>query len=185
MKFSEVWRDSKQIIYNQLVCGIPMSVLFYHAVTWRGCDTKNVPAFSRIILDLVFIVLLEEIAFYYLHRFFHTPFLFRHIHKVHHKWETPIAITAGLCHPIEHVLCNIFPITLGPVVLGSHLITTWLWFCIATLSTLVLHSGFRILRFPESEVHDLHHIKHSKNYGNVGLMDRLHGTIEFPKRIRT
>ncbi|CAG2183777.1 unnamed protein product, partial [Oppiella nova] len=64
----------------------------------------------------------------------------------------------------------------GPLVLGSHTATAWLWFTLATLSTLNAHSGFHFPFFPSPEAHDYHHLKFNQNFGVLGVLDRLHGT---------
>lgn len=98
------------------------------------------------------------------------------MHKRHHEWTAPIAITAVYCHPVEHVLSNLVPPLLGVLLLGSHPATAWLWFSVALLSSLNAHSGFHLPFFPSPEAHDYHHLRFNNNYGVLGVLDRLHGT---------
>ncbi|KAF8788948.1 Fatty acid hydroxylase domain-containing [Argiope bruennichi] len=109
-------------------------------------------------------------------RLLHHPRIYKYIHKRHHEWTSPIAITAIYCHPIEHIFSNLLPPLLGPLILGSHTATSWLWFSIAILSTLNAHSGFHFPFFPSPEAHDFHHLKFNQNFGVLGVLDRLHGT---------
>eukprot|EP00971_Amphidinium_carterae_P039024 767186-Amphidinium_carterae.1 len=39
--------------------------------------------------------------------------------QIHHKWHAPVALIAIYCHPVEHLLCNILPLLLGPLLCGS------------------------------------------------------------------
>ncbi|CAL1289049.1 unnamed protein product [Larinioides sclopetarius] len=182
VKFMDVLKAAKQILFNQLLCGIPSGILYYHVLIWRGYDSsRNLPTFSRITLEIAFSILLQEIVYYYIHRFLHTPFLFKYVHYLHHKWNSPIAIIAELCHPLENFFANLFPIVLGPILLGSHLATSWIWYAIAIISTMISHSGFHIPQIPNPEIHDIHHSKHNRNYGVLGIMDRIHGTFEVPR----
>lgn len=47
--------------------------------------------------------------------------------QIHHEFTAPCGLAAVYAHPVEHLLCNLTPLLLGPLLLGSHLLTTWLW----------------------------------------------------------
>lgn len=119
---------------------------------------------------------MEEIGFYYSHRVLHSRYLYRFIHKRHHEWTAPIAVTAMYCHPIESIFSNMLPIFLGVFIMGSHVATAWLWFSLAILSTLNAHSGYHLPFLPSPEFHDFHHLKFNQCFGVLGVLDRIHGT---------
>lgn len=166
-----------QVLINQILIGLPFGIFAYYLMEWRGYDSgKTLPTFQWCLFELILCVLMEEAGFYYSHRLLHHPRFYKFIHKRHHEWTSPIAITAIYCHPVEHIFSNLVPPLLGPLVLGSHTATSWLWFTLAILSTLNAHSGFHFPFFPSPEAHDFHHLKFNQNFGVLGVLDRLHGT---------
>ena len=92
-------------------------------------------------------------------RLLHYPGLYKHIHKRHHEWTAPIGIVSIYAHPVEHILSNLIPPAVGPLLLGSHLATSWMWFALALMSTTVAHCGYHFPFLPSPEAHDYHHLK--------------------------
>ncbi|XP_055714010.1 fatty acid hydroxylase domain-containing protein 2 [Phlebotomus papatasi] len=165
------------VLFNQFVVGIPMSLLAYKIMTFRGIvPNRELPTFHWVLLELAVCILVEEVGFYYSHRFLHSKHIYKFIHKQHHEWTAPISVTAIYCHPIEHIFSNVLPPFLGVLIMGSHVATAWLWFSLAILSTLNAHSGYHLPFFPSPEAHDFHHLKFNNCFGVLGVLDRLHGT---------
>lgn len=103
--------------------------------------------------------ILQDKDHIFIFRLFHHPRLYKHIHKIHHEWTAPTSIVSIYAHPLEHVVSNLLPVALGPIIMGSHLATAWLWFSLALMSTTVAHSGYHLPLFPSPEAHDYHHLK--------------------------
>lgn len=93
------------------------------------------------------------------YRLAHHPRVYKHIHKIHHEWTAPIGIIGIYAHPLEHLISNLTPIFSGPLLMGSHIATFWLWFCLAYMSTIISHSGYHFPFLPSPEAHDFHHLK--------------------------
>ncbi len=56
------------VIINQII-SVPLVLVMHQVSIWRGCDIgRDLPSFQRFLVDAVGIVLCEEIAFYYSHR---------------------------------------------------------------------------------------------------------------------
>lgn len=151
----------KVILFNQIAIGVPLAFSSYFLKKLKGFleNFREVPSFDRVLLDLAVCILVDEIGFYYSHRLFHNKFFYKHVHKQHHEWQSPIAITAVYCHPLEHALSNVLPVAGGSVIMQSHTSVTWLWLMIATLTTLNNHSGYHLPFSHSSEFHDFHHLK--------------------------
>nr|CAD7398296.1 unnamed protein product [Timema poppensis] len=165
------------VLFNQVVVGLPVSFLSYRLMEWRGFPPiRELPTFHWVLAEMAVHILMEEIGFYYSHRLLHSRYLYRFIHKRHHEWTSPIAVTAVYCHPVEHVFSNMVPPLLGLFIMGSHVATAWLWFSLAILSTLNAHSGYHLPFFPSPEAHDFHHLKFNQCFGVLGVLDRIHGT---------
>lgn len=54
---------------------------------------------------------------------------------------------------------NLLPVVIGPVILGSHVSTTCMWYCLALVSTTISHCGYHLPFLPSPEFHDFHHLK--------------------------
>ncbi|KAM4620704.1 fatty acid hydroxylase domain-containing protein 2 [Polymixia lowei] len=167
----------KTVVFNQVFISGPMVVGVYYLMTWKGnpCGPE-LPTFHWGLVELALCAIIEEFMFYYSHRLFHHPALYKHFHKQHHEWTAPIGVVSIYAHPLEHVLSNMLPAVSGPVILGSHIATTSLWYALALVSTSISHCGYHLPFLPSPEFHDFHHLKFNQCFGVLGVLDRLHGT---------
>jgi len=165
------------VVFNWTVLYPIFSYCMYFLNEWRGMPAMRVlPSFHRVLVELIICLLVEEVMFYYSHWLLHNRRIYKHIHKQHHEWTASIGLTSLYSHPVEHILSNMLPLAMGPLLLGSHIATSWLWFSLALISTLNSHSGYHLPFFPSPEAHDFHHLKYNQCYGVLGILDYLHGT---------
>ncbi|GFV44396.1 fatty acid hydroxylase domain-containing protein 2 [Trichonephila clavipes] len=184
VSFSKVLKVTLQVIINQLIF-IPCAIVFYYLMVWRGYHSgKTLPSFQRLAFEIAFHIVMNEIIFYYVHRILHLPFVYKYIHKRHHEWSAPIAITAIYGHPLEHISANIVSVLSSFLILGSHMSVCWLWLNVAIFFTVNNHSGYQFpLMSSSPKFHDYHHMKFDQNYGLLGILDWMHGTdLSYRKR---
>jgi len=166
-----------RVIFNQTVVGLPISIVVYHLMQWRGCSFgPELPTFTRTVCEVFVFTWVEEFGFYYSHRLLHHPLIYKHVHKIHHEWTAPIGIIGVYAHPIEMIVSNSMPLVLGPLLCGSHVATAILWYIMAVFSTTIAHCGYHLPFLPSPEAHDFHHLKFTNNFGMLGVLDRLHNT---------
>ncbi|XP_044520412.1 fatty acid hydroxylase domain-containing protein 2 isoform X1 [Gracilinanus agilis] len=167
----------KTVIFNQYVVSFLMLVSFYPFFKWRGDPCRpELPTFHWFLLELSVFTLIEEVLFYYTHRLIHHPIFYKRFHKKHHEWTAPIGVVSLYAHPVEHMVSNMMPAMLGPLVMGSHLSSITMWFSLALVVTTISHCGYHLPFLPSPEFHDYHHLKFNQCYGVLGVLDHLHGT---------
>ncbi|XP_045534949.1 delta(7)-sterol 5(6)-desaturase erg32 isoform X1 [Papilio machaon] len=128
---------------------------------------------------------------YILHRLYHTPWLYKHFHKLHHKYKQPTAFSVTAIHPFEimHVqLTSCLPLFIFPV--------HWMPFYLVALYNyyhgIIDHSGINFKSQwwqpwqPDAEFHDQHHQFFHCNFGfNMSFWDKLHGTMRKTNHVYT
>jgi sterol desaturase/sphingolipid hydroxylase (fatty acid hydroxylase superfamily) len=156
--------------------------LIYHR-EWTGQSDQydmspELPSIPIVLRDLFISLIVREALFYYSHRLFHTKRLYPYIHKIHHRFTAPIALAAQYAHPVEHLVANIIPIILPPLLLHSHIITFWIFLSMMLIETSTVHSGYDF--WPHlAEKHDRHHEVFIWNFGAcIDWFDWIHGTKE-------
>lgn len=123
---------------------------------------------------------LIDAGLYYSHRWLHGRWLFRHVHRWHHRYTAPVIFTTTAVHPIEFLVFQAF-VMLPVVVLPVH----WAVYVAVVAYTYFIgmldHAGI-VVRWPlplhpGNAFHDDHHVFFHCNYGHhTQLFDRLHGT---------
>eukprot|EP01094_Clydonella_sp_ATCC50884_P026047 TRINITY_DN7024_c0_g1_i2.p1 TRINITY_DN7024_c0_g1~~TRINITY_DN7024_c0_g1_i2.p1 ORF type:complete len:189 (-),score=72.89 TRINITY_DN7024_c0_g1_i2:203-769(-) len=168
----------KRALLNQVV-GLGLVVVLYQVQQWVGYSmvfTEELPSLMTFAQHMLVFLAVEEIGFFYSHWAFHHERFYKPFHKFHHEFKAPIAMACVYAHPLEHIVANLLPLLLGPILVHGHVIELWAWLTIGILSTINGHSGYQMPGFPDAFTHDYHHEAFNYNFGALGICDWLHGT---------
>lgn len=172
---SEIRHCFAVTLQNQLlVIGLAF-VPYYFELPPALRVSADLPSLGEFLAHLAVCCALREVGFYYSHRLFHIPSLYRLIHKQHHRFTAPVSLASQYAHPVEHIIANTAPIALPPAILGAHVLTTWVFLALMLLETCTVHSGFDFFG-GLAEMHDEHHRRFTINFGGFGVLDWVHGT---------
>jgi sterol desaturase/sphingolipid hydroxylase (fatty acid hydroxylase superfamily) len=164
-----------RVILNNLV-SVPvvffMWKYLFPASMRANIMSKELPSFLNLMLQLTFCTLVEDLLFYTNHRFLHSvPFLYKHVHSIHHQYHIPISLAAEHAHIFEFLVGNLLPATAGAFILQSHITTLWLFIVIRVFVSVEEHGGYdfpwspvRLLPFGSATAagHDFHHSNDGK-----------------------
>ncbi|OMJ82874.1 hypothetical protein SteCoe_16342 [Stentor coeruleus] len=178
----------KTVLINHLII-LPGSSYFGVAVlnTQMNLKFEDLPSGLDLFCSVMFFLIVEDFSFYWGHRLFHTPWMYKKFHKKHHEYKISIGLASSYAHPVEFLFGNLLPVGLGPMILGPkcHIFAWFIWAIIRTFETVDGHSGydfpwspFRMIPFSAGAAYHGYH--HSHNVGNFGsfltFWDSLCGT---------
>jgi methylsterol monooxygenase len=174
------WAALKVSFFNWFALTLPyLYWLSYIVIPWLVPETPSIPTVKVFFRDMIVFVLVEEVLFYFSHRALHFPSMYGPIHKFHHTFTAPFGIAAVYAHPIEHMLSNVIPVSVGALIMRSHPVLPTIWGVAALFNTMTVHSGYdfsMFLIFPAPYFHDWHHERFNENFGAIQLLDYVFNT---------
>ncbi len=188
-KSRQFWFHNQNIdnILRTFLFGVSIWTLFGALTLWAWANTwgnwltfADAPIYLAIVALLVSMI--HQTHFYAIHRLIHTPWLYRHVHSIHHKAVNPSPWSSLAMHPAEHALY--FASVFYHVLLPSHPLIALYQLHKAGFGAIPGHIGFDKMEIGKDGAMDLHaygHYLHHKyfevNYGD-GLvpLDKLFGT---------
>lgn len=121
------------------------------------------------------VLLLQDAYFYFTHRLFHHPMLFRWLHQGHHRSRHPTPWTSFAFDPLEAIVQSFFLVVIV-FVIPLHFVTVIAILTTMTVWAVVNHLGIDCLpaSFPHHWLgkwfigpahHSIHHLKYKMHYG--------------------
>ncbi|KAF5327367.1 hypothetical protein D9619_004467 [Psilocybe cf. subviscida] len=153
------------------------------SLLYDGLDTYGYTyLFASIPLYLVF----TDYGIYWIHRWLHLPFLYKYIHKPHHKWLIPTPFGSHAFHPVDgymqslpyHIFIFVFPLHRVLYLTLFVLVNFWSIF-IHDSDMITGHMFEKVINGPAH--HTLHHLYFTVNYGQYFTWaDRFGGSYRQP-----
>lgn len=132
-------------------------------------------------------LLFTDFCIYWIHRWLHIPWLYKRVHKPHHKWVVPTPFAALAFHPLDGYAQSV-PYHIIPFMLPLHKWIYLVLFIIVNLWTIIIHDGDMISgHFLEKYInspahHTLHHLYFTCNYGQYFTWaDSMGGSYRPPR----
>lgn len=187
----EQWECTKQVLFSHFTIELPAIWLFHPMAESIGMTTWQVPfpSWKTQLPQIAFFFVFEDMCHFFAHQALHYGPLYRHIHKLHHKYSAPFGLAAEYAHPAEVFILGTGTI-MGPLLwcyfLGNlHIITVYAWITLRLFQAIDAHSGYdfpwslqRIIPFwSGADHHDFHHMAFTNNYStSFRWFDRAFGT---------
>jgi len=105
--------------------------------------------------------------FYWCHRLLHNKWLYPYIHKVHHESVQTIALSTTSTHPLEYIIGNAIPVSLGVILMPNtiHITTHMIFLAYLFFESIDGHCGYELPFSPcrmipwggSSNYHNYHH----------------------------
>ncbi|KAK4536065.1 hypothetical protein CDCA_CDCA07G2090 [Cyanidium caldarium] len=181
----KMWRCVGYVAANHLFLVLPLILVTHPLFEMLGTThSLPLPTVWEFGTQIFFCLLVEDVFFYFGHRLLHTPWLYRHVHSVHHQHTAPFGAAAEFAHPLEVVFLGLSTVA-GPIIVGPHLFTLWGYLFLRCWQTVDCHSGYDgpwslnrwVPIYGGARQHDHHHKTFSGNYASIFLhMDWFFGT---------
>ena len=181
------WKRLPLVLFNLLVLQVFAGFGVYTAVQAGWIDQEGLHL-GWMFLQFLLFLFFDDLYFYGFHRLMHeNEFLYRKIHRIHHRATTPFALEFIYVHPLEWMGGTI-GIAIGflscVLLFGSvNMYAFWFYVFYRSAHEIEIHSGFEtgLLRwlpfYGSVKHHDDHHAKIKGNYASsLTYLDRLFKT---------
>ena len=144
-------------------------------------------SFGITVFQVVFAFVIDDIFFYFYHRWLHeNKFMLKNIHSIHHKATKPFPLEYLYAHPFEWLMGMIgafLGFALILIFMPVNLYAFWIFGALRNLHEIHIHSDLelpvssKIPLLSKTKHHDDHHAKLNGNYASTFVwMDRFFKT---------
>ncbi|WAQ92368.1 hypothetical protein PtA15_16A275 [Puccinia triticina] len=141
---------------------------------------------SYLIFSYFLFLIFTDFTVYLIHRIEHHPFIYKHIHKTHHKWVIPTPFASYAFHPLDGFLQSV-PHHIFVFIFPFHRFLYLFAFLFVIVWTILIHDselivGHRLENHINGPTHHtLHHMYFNCNYGQYFTWtDKLFSTYRNP-----
>jgi len=159
------------VLTNQIQLVLGLLAMWYFDCMNRALPLPSAPSFVAHLLGCYAIY---EIIFYSSHRILHIPSLYAY-HALHHVTKGSVGVSGMYQGHLDYFLTTTVALSMGPIVLGSHVTVMWLFALVGGFNSIHSHGGYCFPFMPSPREHDLHHANSRVNFG-TGPLDWLLGT---------
>ena len=128
-------------------------------------------------------LMFTDMCIYFIHRGLHHPFLYKRLHKPHHKWIMPTPYASHAFHPLDGFAQSV-PYHLFPFLFPLQKFAYIALFLFIQVWTVMIHDGEYVANSPVingAACHTMHHLYFNYNYGQfTTLWDRIGGSYRKP-----
>ena len=153
---------------------------------YDSLDTSIIPLWM-IGLQVLFAFVIDDIWFYFFHRWLHqNKFMLKHVHSIHHRATTPFPLEYLYAHPLEWMLGMIgvvIAFALILIIMPINIFALWTFGLLRNLHEIHIHSDLELPFFSKipflskTKHHDDHHAHLNGNYSSTfNWMDRIFKT---------
>ncbi|KAI0791411.1 C4-methyl sterol oxidase [Abortiporus biennis] len=187
----EQWECTKQVLFSHFTIELPAIWLFHPFAELFGLSTWQVPFpdWQTVAMQVAFFFVFEDGFHFFAHRALHWGPLYKHIHKIHHKYAAPFGLAAEYAHPAEVFILGTGTLG-GPILYTSlfhnlHIFTVYVWIVLRLFQAVDSHSGYdfpwslqHIVPFwSGADHHDFHHMAFVNNFStSFRWFDHFFGT---------
>ena len=183
VKDNMFWSLSSGVLHLTFFQSVSMWLMANDYVPTLNAHANPTLSVLGFVLGFILLPIWSAFHFYWVHRFLHMPFMYKHFHSLHHK-NINIGPWSGIAmHPIEHFLyissmCIHWIVASHPIHLAFHVV--WLG-----PGAAMSHTGYENMLVKDKRrlalgtfYHQLHHRYFECNYGNQEMpWDRWFGTF--------
>ncbi|AOW04390.1 hypothetical protein B0I72DRAFT_141348 [Yarrowia lipolytica] len=137
-----------------------------------------------LILQFPLFLMFTDCGVYLIHRGLHHKWVYKHLHKPHHKWIMPSPFASHAFHPLDGYFQSL-PYHIFPFLLPLNKISYLILFTFINFWTIMIHDGEFLVNSPVingTACHTVHHLYFNYNYGQFfTLWDRVGGSYRQPE----
>jgi len=185
-------QDYKKCALN-LILNFCLVIPFMNIAGWPALQSlgyhwsQEFPSLTTFVLHFIASMFLEDLVHYFLHRFLHIKALYPYVHKVHHEYSVPFALSGTCAHPIETAILGLATFSPVLIVKDYHMFTFYMWILYRSFDANIEHCGYDLTRnlhlpyYGGTRFHDKHHTSFNFNFASrFTYLDKLMGTYKEP-----